>query len=169
MKNKLIDIKRIVEKQTGYRIDIKDRRREVTYARAVYCKVARSLTPDGRPISLASIGEVINRDHASVLHNVRVIFPFAVKERNMDLLYKTLLTMFNRPDEIDNFDEVADLSERLIELQKENDALRHKLLLVNNQVSEFDSLTQGLSEEEMKEVYERLDVMVRSIRGRVYQ
>ena len=77
MKDRLTTLKRIIEKEVGFRIDTKNRKRQVTYARAVFCKIARDLNGSDRSITLRSIGDLIDRDHVSVLHNIKVIFPFS--------------------------------------------------------------------------------------------
>lgn len=169
MKNKLISIKRIVEKETGLRIDTKDRRRETTYARAVYCKVAREVKDDKRRTSFRLVGEVINRDHASVMHNINVIFPFAVKEKMYEVLYRTLREMFVLDDQSTSYEEAVEVSERIIKLEKENDALRYKLQLISKEGDRFGTLTSGLSQEELDEIYDKINIMVKSIKTRVYR
>jgi len=168
MKDRLRSLKVIIEKEVGFRIDTKGRKRRVTYARAVYCKIARELNDSDRAISLEAIGEVINRDHASVLYNIKVIFPFSQEEKEYRILYEAVKAMFIFNEEKDNFDERKEIAERLIELEKENQALKYRLLLVAREGSRFDKMTDGLNAEELDEIYEKLDIMVRSIKNRVY-
>jgi len=168
MRSRLISVKKIVEKEVGHRIDTKNRTRSYTYARAIYCQIAREMSGK-RPYSLKEIGQVINRDHATVLHSLRVVFPFAMQESSFKLLYLTLKAIFvDNVDVEDNFDEVKNLRDRVIDLEKDNAALRQKLDLVKYKSNRFDNLVEDLSEEEVDEVYEKLDIMVRAIRSRVY-
>ena len=169
MKNKLVSIKKIIEKEVGFRIDTRNKKREVTYARAVYCAVARGLDNGGRPMSLEPIGSVINRNYATVLHNVRVVFPFAMEDRSFRLLYDTLKDMFNDPKGVVTDEQkIRNTYEKIVELEKENEALKHKLFLIRKEGSKFDNMVDGLNKEELDEVYERLGLMVRSIKSRVY-
>ena len=168
MKNKLISLKRIVENETGFRLDDRRGKTDVTYARAVYCKVAREMRKGDRPVSYSDIGLVINKNHATVMHNVNVVFPFAVKEPAYNRLYQTLRAMFVLEDNGDNFNELSAIADQVIELQKENDALRYKLHLVSNQGDRWVALTEGLRAEEMDEIYDKLSIMVRAIKNRVY-
>ena len=168
MKDRLITLKRIIEKEVGFRIDTKGRKRQVTYARAVFCKIARDLNDSDRSITYKRIGDLIDRDHVSVLHNIKVIFPFSQQEKEYRLLYEAVSAMFIFDEKKENFDERKEIAERLIELEKENQALKHKLLLIAREGSRFDKMTDGLASEELEEIYEKLDIMVRAIRNRVY-
>ena len=169
MKNKLISIKRIIESEVGERIDTKNRRRDLTYARSVYCKVGRDMG-----YSLSAIGNVINRDHATVLHNLRVVFPFGQNENAYKKLYKTMTAVANKmaeEEELDaerEFNIVKELSKKLEKLHKENASLCHKLQLVENENSIFLKMIEGLNEEELKEIYDKLEIMVKAIKSRVY-
>lgn len=63
----------------------KDRQRHSVYQRAVFFRLCRDLTP----YSLADIGAVVNKDHASVLHGLKLFKHF--KDWNEDVylsLYK---------------------------------------------------------------------------------
>lgn len=168
MKSKLISLKRIVEKEVGHKLHTPNRKRNYTYARAVFCKVAREMrTP--KPYSLSEIGEMLNRDHASVLHNINVIFPFAMQESSFRLLYLTLRAIFvTGKGGNEDFNEVHTLGEKIVALEKDNAALRQKLDLLKFGSNSFDRLIEGLNKEEIDEIYEKLNIMVKAIKSRVY-
>lgn len=168
MKSRLISIKKIVENEVGHRIDTKNRCRSYTYARAIYCQIAREMGGE-RPISLKEIGEVINRDHASVLHNLKIVFPFAMKETSFRFLYLSLKAVFvdNQEGE-ETFDQIESLRQRVLMLEKHNSSLRQKLDLIKFGKSKFDSLVDELAKEEIDEVYEKMSIFVRAIKSRVY-
>jgi phenylacetate-coenzyme A ligase PaaK-like adenylate-forming protein len=167
MRNKLVSIKRIVENEIGERIDTRNRTRYLTYARAVYCKTGRDMG-----LSLSSIGKEIKRDHATVLHNLNNIFDFAMQDPYYRRLYQTLSAVFQieQTEEVNkqDFDAVLKLSEKVEELQKENDALRHKLLLLKENENGFSHLFEGLTKGEVDDVYNKLNIFVKAIKGRVY-
>ena len=168
MKSRLISIRKIIEKEVGHRIDTKNRTRGYTYARAIYCKIAREISGP-KSYSLYEIGQEINRDHASVLHNLNVIFPFAIKEASFRRLYLTLKAIFVDQDrDLDNFDEVRTLGERVIALEKDNALLRQKMDVLKYGTGRFEHLIDGLSEEEYKEVYDKMEIFVKAIKNRVY-
>ena len=171
MKDRLTSLKEMIEKEVGFSLTKRDQRRHVTYARAVYCKIAREMNgEESRPTSLVLIGEVIERDHATVLHNVKVIFEFAMMEKEYKRLYNMMREVFVLSEvDIDIEDEERkELSERIIQLKKENEQLRNKVAVAELEGGKFTDLTIGLSQSEMDEIYEKLSIMVKSIRSRVY-
>jgi len=172
MKNKLISIKKIIEREVGRRIDTKDRYRDLTYARAIYCKIGRDLYEHNhKEATYTLIGNVIGRTHATVLHNIEVVFPFAIQQRQYKYLYETLTELFLNQVKADSKlreEDILSLSERIINLEKENSALKHKIQLLTSGPNNLEKMTDGLSDEEMAEVRERLELMIKSIKSRVY-
>lgn len=170
MKNRLVSIKRIIENEVGERIDTRNRKRMVTYARAVFCQLGRDLN-----FSYDAIGSVINKDHATVMHNVKNIFPFSQKEYYYRNLYETArhLKYFKEDREAQaevkqEFNALMELSKKIDELQKERDALSFKLMLLQRDESKFISLFDGLQEHEIEEVYNKMTIFVKAIKSRVY-
>jgi hypothetical protein len=68
MKNKptLSQIKNVIEKETGIRINTKKRLRYIVDLRKMFFYIARKHTD----ISLSYLGAYLNRDHATALHNI---------------------------------------------------------------------------------------------------
>lgn len=165
----MISLKKVIEKEVGHKLHTNSRKRSYTYARAVFCKLAREMSGE-KPYSLAEIGDLINRDHATVLHSLNIVFPFAMQEHSFKLLYLTLKAMFVEQEELDeeSFDRIQALSERTLALEKENASLRHKLDLIKFESNRFIKMVEGLSEEEMVEIYDKLSIMTRAIKSRVY-
>jgi hypothetical protein len=168
MKSRLISIKRIIENEIGERIDTKNRRRDLTYARAIFCRTGRDMG-----LSLATIGEAINRDHATVLHTLNNVYPFAEKEVYYKRLYEVLKVVIDdgaQSEEVDGkFDVTKELADMVDALQKDNDALRYKLLLLKEKGNVFNELLEGLRPEEIDEVYNKLSIFVKAIKTRVYR
>ena len=65
---RLEKILEIVEKETNFDLNVKKRKRELVYSRAVYFKLAREHTKE----SLHRIGRLVNKDHATALHGIKV-------------------------------------------------------------------------------------------------
>jgi hypothetical protein len=168
MKSRLVSIKRIIENEIGERIDTKNRRRDLTYARAVFCRTGRDMG-----LSLATIGEAINRDHATVLHTLNNVYPFVEKEVYYKRLYEVLKVVIDegaQSEEVDGkFDSTKEFADMVDALQKDNDALRYKLLLLKEKGDIFNELLEGLRPEEIDEVYNKLSIFVKAIKTRVYQ
>mgnify|MGYP003647898246 CR=1 FL=1 len=64
----LIEIKKLVEKHTKRKLNVRNREQDNVYCRALYCKLAKLHTKK----STDKIGKVISRDHATVLHNIKL-------------------------------------------------------------------------------------------------
>jgi hypothetical protein len=60
-------IKQAVESAFNSFIDIKTRRRDITYMRAIYYKLCKEFTFE----PLHQIGKTVNRDHATVIHGLK--------------------------------------------------------------------------------------------------
>jgi len=168
MKSRLVGIKRIIENEIGERIDTRNRRRDLIYARAVFCKTGRDMG-----LSLSAIGKVINRDHATVLHTLNNVYHHAEKEVYYKRLYEVLKVVVDEGAQTkevkDRFDANKELSDMIEELQKDNDALRYKLVLIERNKDRFAELFEGLTEEDIDEVYNKLNIFVKVIKTRVYR
>ncbi len=71
-------IKEIVEAFLGVPLNSPSRKRNVVYARAVYFRLARDFT--AHPLAL--IGGEINKDHATVIHGLKIFKQFKNWEEN---------------------------------------------------------------------------------------
>tara|TARA_R100000734_G_C3319120_1_gene114335 strand:+ start:7943 stop:8347 length:405 start_codon:yes stop_codon:yes gene_type:complete len=65
---RLEEIKQAVEQETNQNLNIRNRKREMVYARAVYFKLCKQHTR----ASLSRIGKSVGKDHATVLHGIKV-------------------------------------------------------------------------------------------------
>ncbi len=65
---KLDKIKEIVEIETDSDLKVKSRQREIVYARSIYYKLCKTHTR----ATLSSIGKSVKKDHATVLHGLRL-------------------------------------------------------------------------------------------------
>jgi Ser-tRNA(Ala) deacylase AlaX len=172
MNARLKQLKKEVEKRVGHRIDTPMQKRHYTYARAVYCTVAREMS--NNTITHREIGESMKRDHTTVLHNLNVIFPFAMREATFKELYNDLSMMFQPEQEsplyeLKQREEEEVLRDRIYKLIQQNKDLKTQLRLIRFGDDLFSPLYEGLSEEEMQEIYDKMYIMVKSIRTRVYR
>lgn len=78
---KIEEILRLVELDLHTNLNTKSRKRELVYARSIYFKLARHFTLR----SYDSIGKLVSRDHASVLHGIKV-FDNVIAEYEMEYL-----------------------------------------------------------------------------------
>ena len=152
----------LVESETGFDIRKRDRKREVTYARALYCKLAREIMEEGERYSYNKIGKVIGKDHATVMHNINVIFPFAMKEGNYKFLYNCIKVLINENYNEDDLEEqkntIKDLQEGIIDRDK-------KIIQLKRENLRFNVLVDGLSLDERNELYEKIALTAKVIKA----
>lgn len=161
MSHKLEVIKKLIDKELGYDIGGKLRKREAVYARAVYFKIGREVYPK---MSFAELGKSLNRDHATVLHAINKVMPHAMEHERFNLLTESLrYSLSPRSDK-------KSVAEYIVEnnsLYQQNVELTHKLSTMI-QENRFLRLVEQLDEAEKDEVFYKLDIFVRSIKSRVY-
>ena len=87
---KLIEIKNYIDKEAGIDISIKSRQRSIVLYRVLYYKLALELTDE----SLQKIGEVLNRDHATVLHSRNKNFEYMMSLETYRNLYKKYMELY---------------------------------------------------------------------------
>jgi hypothetical protein len=68
----LLEIKDLVDKELGLDISRNTRKQDYVFARVIYYKLARDYTS----YSLSTIGSLLGKDHATVLHGVRLFESF---------------------------------------------------------------------------------------------
>lgn len=113
MKNDLLFVKKVVEDVTGVEdLATKTRTFDVSMARWIYIKIARENTTS----PLKAIGEVINRDHTTVLHGLKNI--------DFELSYNSdLQTKYDRALIISlsklNTQNIEQIDQRISELKSE--------------------------------------------------
>ena len=162
MKSKLEILADLVESETGFNIRKRNKKREVTYARALYCKLAREIREDGDQYNYSKIGRAIKRDHATVLHNINVIFPFAIKEYKYKYLYDCMQVLINEDYNED------DLEERKNTIKDLQDAIKvrdEKIIELKRDNIRFNVLVDGLTLEERNQLYEKIALTVKVIKA----
>ena len=129
----LDEIKDMVNAELSVDILQKNRKQEVVYARALFCRLAYLNTHH----SFSSIGQYIGRNHATVLHAVRNIFPMFEKQSTMFKMYleahdKIRKTIYNiDPDKKRSlaetlFDEKMSMLKTVRDVKKELNDLKEK-------------------------------------------
>lgn len=169
MKDRLKELKRQIEKAIQEPIDTPNRKRHLTYARAVYFKIGREQLGN----TYDYLGSTLNRDHATAIHSINVVFPFAMQEERFKTLYDVLKVEYKEQEEealeetLDTLNEKFDLLE---ELQAENKRLKDKVEQYKYSTGKFGRLLSELQPNEADEVYEKLKLFVKvAIKNRVYR
>ena len=94
MRNEKIlkEIRSIVEQEFNLNLKNKTRKQEYVFARAVYYKLCKEITKN----SYDDIGKTLDKDHATVLHGVRMFDNFLVQKA----FYKNELSIYNKVMEV---------------------------------------------------------------------
>ena len=158
------EIIRFINTELNIDITKKKKTNDYVFARAVYYKLSKELTKT----SLAEIGRQVNKDHCSVLHNLKN-FEQIVKIPKFKKLYDTFKEYPIEEDRT-NFLEVIKINEQirteLIDIKQ-----KHRKLLEdieqNNRIeaNKMEDLLQGLNEEQLELVHIRLEAMVKMIKS----
>ena len=169
MKDRLKELKRQIEKAIDEPIDTPNRKRHLTYARAVYFKIGREQLGH----TYDYLGGTLNRDHATAIHSINVVFPFAMQEERFKTLYDVLKVEYKEEVEevleetLDTLNEKFDLLEQL---KVENKQLKDKVEQYKYSTGKFGRLLSELQPDEADEVYEKLKLFVKvAIKNRVYR
>ena len=162
MKDRLKQLKTQIEVAVEQRIDTPCRKRHLTYARAVFCKIAR----ESMGMTLSDVGKALNRDHATVMHNIKVVFPFAMKETRFQDIYDALKDEYKPKKVVKKTEDSGQETINLIsKLRSENDYMSRMLKTRDR----FGNLFDSLRVDEVDEVYNKLEIFVKStIKNRVY-
>lgn len=161
MKNRLTDIRKVVERELGLKINTPSRKRRCAYGRAVFCKVARELNGDKGKPTFMDIGNAINRDHASIMYNISTTFRYAMEDKEFRDLYDLLKKMF--VEELE-----PEVVEQALDLQRENDMLKHKLAYLARNQSRFEKVVDGLYQSEIEQIFEKLEIMAKMMKKQTY-
>jgi len=149
------DIINFINKETGIDITRKKKTNEYVFARTVYYKLARELTN----LSLEEIGSKVNKDHCSVIHNLRN-FNEALKRPILKRVYTAYLENPSAGNEA-SYSEVV---QKNMELAEEIRKLKESKYIVNEGSKEVNNILEGLNEEQIELVKLRLEAMVRMMK-----
>lgn len=149
------DIINFINKETGIDITKRKRTNEYVFARTVYYKLARELTN----LSLEEIGRQVNKDHCSVIHNLRN-FNEAIKRPILKRVYTAYIENPLASNE-SSYSEVVQKNKELVE---EIRKLKEDKYFIDEGSNEIDNMLQGLNQEQMEIVKLRLGAMVKMIK-----
>lgn len=147
------------------KIDItkKKKTNQYVFARTVYYKLAKELTS----LPLEEIGRQVNKDHCSVLHNLKN-FEEVVKRKELKKIYDTFKEFPIKEDRV-TYTEALNINEqlrlKLTDLKQKYEQLLEEREETNTiKVSKIEELTKGLTDEQLDLVHLRLEAMIKMMR-----
>ena len=148
------------------KIDItkKKKTNQYVFARTVYYKLAKELTS----LPLEEIGRQVNKDHCSVLHNLKN-FEEVVKRKELKKIYDTFKEFPIKEDRV-TYTEALNINEQLrlqlTDLKQKYEQLLEERDQTNTiKVNKIEELTKGLKDEQLDLVHLRLEAMVKMIKS----
>lgn len=150
MENKLETLQKVIESRLDIKLNKNTRKKEYIFARALFYALAY----DGRRFTYSSIGKYMGKDHATVLHSIKNVFPQIMFNNRYKRIYdelslivgegvdeKTLIThqdgIYNLYQEMQKKDEtIQKLSLKLILAEKLNDRVADVLKELTHEETE---------------------------------
>lgn len=162
MSSKLKQIRRLIEDQVGFSLDLNTRKREVVLARAVYYMVARDHDKGLNQLSFSFIGRELGKNHATVLHSINNNSFQIMDDEYYSELYNSVMAEVQDNKVERSFTITSpEESKRSTELYLENVRLRNKLKKLVTYSDRFAQLTVDLDEEQLEDVYQKVELMAR--------
>jgi len=162
-------IKDYIEANIKVSLKKKTRARDMCYARAVYYKLAKRYTVQ----SLTSIGKLVGRDHATVLHGLKLFDEAIMYSEPLKVVYDSFsinVENKNLEDADSNMLDIKNLAEQNKRLKRkvfkqnlEIDILKKQKIKPTNKTEEFIDLINSVDEGKLDMLYTRLDAIVKMI------
>jgi len=162
-------IKDYIEANIKVSLKKKTRARDICYARAVYYKLAKRYTVQ----SLSSIGKLVGRDHATVLHGLKLFDEAIMYSEPLKIVYDSFsinVENKNLEDADSNMLDIKNLAEQNKRLKRkvfkqnlEIDILKKQKIEPTNKTEEFIDLINSVEEGKLDMLYTRLDAIVKMI------
>jgi len=162
-------IKDYIEANIKVSLKKKIRTRDMAYARAVYYKLAKRYTVQ----SLTSIGKLVGRDHATVLHGLKLFDEAVMYSEPLKVVYDSFSVNVenkNLEDADSNMLDIKKLAEQNKRLRRkvfkqnlEIDILKKQKIKPTNKTEEFIDLINSVDEDKLDMLYTRLDAIVKMI------
>ena len=162
-------IKDYIEANVKVSLKKKTRTRDMAYARAVYYKLAKRYTVQ----SLTAIGKLVDRDHATVLHVLKLFDEAVIYSEPLKVVYDSFSANVenkNLEDADSNMLDIKKLAEQNKRLRRkvfkqnlEIDILKKQKIEPTNKTEEFIDLINSVDEDKLDMLYTRLDAIVKMI------
>lgn len=165
MRETLEALKATIEKSLKVDMDELSRKREFTYARAIFCKIAREVPINHKVPTYSEIGNIINKNHATVLHLEKNTFYYAIQDPNYNSFYRTVKEIYFNVVSEEGVDFSALIEGSLSEidiLKAQNEQLK-KQVMVQGMIDERVSRQLAtLDERDLEVVVQKIETMVRA-------
>jgi hypothetical protein len=156
-------IKDYIEANVKVSLKKKTRTRDMAYARAVYYKLAKRYTVQ----SLTAIGKLVDRDHATVLHGLKLFDEAVMYSEPLKVVYDSFSVNVENKNLEDADSNMLEQNKRLrrkvFKQNLEIDILKKQKIEPTNKTEEFINLINSVDEDKLNMLYTRLDAIVKMI------
>lgn len=168
MKETLEALKATIEKALGVDINTLSRKQEFTYARAIFCRIARETKINGQVPTYNQIGGIVNKNHATVLHLNNKTFYYAMQDPHYASIYSIIKDVFANLDYNDSTDLINRVENSLSEveiLKMENEELKKKIVMQSVIDSRISAMLSTLDKRDIEPVIEKIGTIVKAMRN----
>jgi hypothetical protein len=157
--NELNVIKKYVDDCAGYDISTKSRNTEQVSYRTLYFKIATDTTN----FSLSKIGQMVNRDHATVLHAKSNLFDELMRNKRLSRLYDIFKVNVLKNEVDDHYkkeQQYEDLKQKYNELLAYKESLNERLIS-NDLLTDIEKEYRTLSLSEQEDYDKRASLIIK--------
>jgi len=165
MENKLETLQKVIESRLDIKLNKNTRKKEYIFARALFYALAY----DGKRFTYSTIGKYMGKDHATVLHSIKNVFPQIMFNNRYKRIYDELsLIVGEGVDEktlITHQDGIYNLYQ---EMQKKDEIIQNlslKLILAEKVNDRVADVLKGLTHEETETLLDKMILTSKVIRN----
>lgn len=168
MKETLEALKATIEKVLSVDINTLSRKQEFTYARAIFCRIARETNVNGQVPTYTQIGKIVNKNHATVLHLNNKTFFYAMQDPHYASIYNVIKSVFTRLESNSSVNLIDEVEQSLSEvelLKIENEELKKKIVMQSVIDSRISAMLSTLDKRDVEPVIEKIGTIVKAMRN----
>jgi len=167
MRETLEALKATIENALKVDMDELSRKREFTYARAIFCKIAREVPINGKVVTYNEIGGIIKKNHATVLHLERKTFHYAIQDSNYNSFYRIVKEIYANVVNEEGVDFSESLMESLSEidiLKAQNEQLKKQIMVQGVIEERVSSQLSTLDDRDVEVVIQKIETIVKAVK-----
>lgn len=165
MENKLETLQKVIESRLEVQLNKNTRKKEYIFARALFYALAY----DGKRFTYSTIGKYMGKDHATVLHSIKNVFPQIMFDSNYKRLYDELsLIVGNDVDERTLTTHQDGIYNLYQEMQKKEDLIQElslKLIIAEKTNNKVADALKDLTPEETETLLDKMILTSKVIRN----
>lgn len=165
MQNKLEILQKVIESRLEIKLNKNTRKKEYIFARALFYGLAY----DGNRFTYSTIGKYMGKDHATILHSIKNVFPQIMFDNNYKRLYDELSLIIE--DSVD--EKTLRIHQNGIynlykEMQKKDDLIQElslKVIMSEKITNKVSDALKDLTPEETETLLDKMTLTSKVIRN----